>query len=145
MAKYQTNKIPQNSILVYDSTKQCIGLRQDIETEFGHMEGDFKKRRVSFVMDLRGAYGQKAKKSAIYVDNVSEAISILKEDASASLTRVQAYATGSDATDLTIATLKNAGVTGLVDANLATYKGSVAGEASIANLAALQALIDADN
>jgi len=145
MNKYQTNKVPQNSILVYDSTKQCIGLRQDIETEFGHMEGDFKKRRVSFVMDMRGAYGQKAKKSSIYVDSVSEAIAILKEDATASLNRVKAYATGSDASPLTIATLKNAGATSLVDANLSTYQTAVAGESSIADLSALQALIDANN
>ena len=145
MMKGQTTKIPEGSLLVCNSGLERIGLRQDIETAFGYNADDLKKRKVSFVMDMRGAYGQKAKKSAIYVTSISEAIAILKESAAASLTRVQGYATGDDASALTIATLVNAGVTGTVEANLAAYKASVAGEASIANLAALQALIDADN
>ena len=145
MRKYQTTKIPDGSVLVFNSNLQAIGLRQDIETQFGHNTDDLKKRKVSFIMDMRGAYGQKAKKSSIYVTSIDEAIAILKESAAASLTRVQGYATGSDASELTIATLSNAGVTGLIDANLATYAASIAAEASIANLAALQAVIDADN
>ena len=145
MFKGQTTKIPEGSILVCNSGLQRIGLRQDIETAFGYNSDDLKKRKVSFVMDMRGAYGQKAKKSAIYVTSIAEAIAILKETAGQSLTRVQGYASGSDASALTIATLTNAGVTGTVEANLATYQGSVAGEASIADLAALQTLIDADN
>ncbi len=145
MTKHQTMKIPDNTLLVFNSTLQNIGLRQDIETQFGHNEGDFKKRRVSFIMDMRGAYGQKAKKSSIYVTDIKGAIAILKEDAAGSLTRVKAYASGSDAAALTEATLVNAGVTGYVAANLAEYKVTIAGATSIADLSALQALIDTDN
>ena len=83
-------------------------------------------------------------KQPIY-SNLTEAIAILKESAAASLTRIQGYATGSDASELTIATLVNAGVTGALEANLAEYKATIAGESSIANLAALQTLIDTDN
>ena len=59
--------------------------------------------------------------------------------------RVQAYATGSDASALTTATLVNTGATDVIDANLADYKVAVAAEASIANLAALQVVIDTVN
>ena len=145
MMKGQTTKIPEGALLVCNSGLQRIGLRQDIETAFGYNGDDLKKRKVSFVMDMRGAYGQKAKKSAIYVTSISEAIEILKETAAASLTRVQAYATGSNADALTIATLVNAGVTGALPANLADYKDTIAGESSIATLSALQTLIDTDN
>ena len=145
MMKGQTTKIPEGSVLVCNSGLERIGLRQDIETAFGYNADDLKKRKVSFVMDMRGAYGQKAKKSAIYITSISEAIAILKESAAASLTRIQGYATGSDASELTIATLVNAGVTGALEANLAEYKATIAGESSIANLAALQTLIDTDN
>jgi HK97 family phage major capsid protein len=145
MMKGQTTKIPEGSLLVCNSGLERIGLRQDIETAFGYNADDLKKRKVSFVMDMRGAYGQKAKKSAIYVTNIAEAITILKETAGQSLARVQGYATSDDASELTIATLVNAGVTGALEANLAEYKATIAGEASIENLAALQTLIDTDN
>lgn len=145
MRKHQTTKMPQNALCVFNSGLQEIGLRQDIETQFGHSNDDIKKRRVTFVMDMRGAYAQKAKKSSIYVTNITDAIAILKESAAASLTRIQAYATGSDASELTVATLVNAGVENVNAANLAEYKATIAGESSIANLAALQTLIDTDN
>ena len=52
-------------------------------------------------------------------------------------------ATGSDASKLTINLLIAAGVTGTDPADLGGYKTAVAGESSIADLAALQTLIDA--
>lgn len=145
MMKHQTTKMPENTLLVCNSGLQCLGLRQDIETQFGYSNDDIKKRRVTFVIDMRAAYGQKAIKSSIYVDDLTGAIAILKEGQAASLTRIQGYATGSDASALTVATLVNAGVTGVIEANLAEYKTTIAGEASIADLAALQTLIDTDN
>ncbi len=146
LRKYQTTKMPENTMLIYNTFLQTLGLRQDIETQFGHNADDLKKRKVSFVMDMRASYGQKAIKSSIYVDNISDAIAIISEDAAASFkVRVQAYATGSDATALTIATLVNTGVNNVVDANLADYKVAIAAEASIADLAALQVVVDAVN
>lgn len=145
MRSAQTTKLPEGSTLVYNSNLQCLGLRQDIETQFGHNNDDLKKRKVSFILDMRFAYGQKAKKSSIYVDSIADAITILKEDAAASLARIKTYATGSDATELTTAMLINAGVVNVIPANLEEYKGTIAGEASIADLAALQVLIDTDN
>lgn len=145
MMKYQSTKMPANTMLIYNSNLQTIGLRQDIEAGFGYNDDDFKKRKVSWLMDIRAAYGQKAKESAIYVDNIADAIAILKENAAASLARIQAYATGDDASALTVATLINAGVTDVIEANLAEYAATIAGEASIADLPALQTLIDTDN
>jgi HK97 family phage major capsid protein len=145
LRKYQTTKMPENTLLVYNAFLQTIGLRQDIETQFGHNADDFKKRKVSFVMDMRASYGQKAIKSSIYVDNISDAIAILSESAAASLTRVQGYASGSDATALTIATLINTGVNNVIDANLEAYKTAIAAEVAIADLAALQVVVDAVN
>lgn len=145
MMKYQTTKMPDNTLLVFNSNLQKIGLRQDIEAAFGYNNDDFKKRKVSFIIDMRAAYGQKALKSSIYVNDIKGAITILKESAAASLTRVQGYATGSDASALTIATLTNAGVTDTVEGNLSGYQTAVAGEVSIADLPALQALINTVN
>lgn len=142
---HQTTKMGEDSAIVYNSGLQIIGLRQDIEVAFGHNADDLKKKKVSMVMDLRAAYGSKAKKSAIYVDSISEAIAILKEDNTASLNRVKTYATGSDATVLTTAVLINAGVTSIDADKLEAYKTAVAGETSIADLAALQAVIDTVN
>ena len=132
-------------MLIYNSFLETIGLRQDIETQFGHNTDDLKKRNVSFVMDMRAAYGQKAIKSAIYVNNIADAIAILSESAADSLTRVKAYASGSDATACTVATLINAGATDVIEANLAAYKVAIAAETSIADLAALQVVIAAVN
>lgn len=145
LRKSQTTKMPKNTALVYNSNLQTIGLRQSIETEFAYNADDFKKRKVSFVMDMRAAYGQRAKKSSIYIDDIKGAIAILKETTAESLAVVQGYATGSDASELTIATLVNAGVVDTVEANLDAYKTAVAAESSIENLAALQAIINTVN
>lgn len=145
MFKHQTTKMPQGSLLVFNSGLQNIGLRQDVETQFGHNNDDFKKRRVAFVMDMRGAYGQKAHKSAIYVDSIADAIAILKETATTSLNRVKGYATGSDATALTTAVLINSGASSIDAEKLGAYKTAIASEASIADLAALQAVVDTVN
>jgi len=124
---------------------QTIGLRQDIETQFGHNNDDLKKRKVSFVMDMRASYGQKAIKSSIYVDNISDAILILSESDTESITRINAYAVGSDASPLTIPTLTNTKATDVIEANLDAYKVAIAAESTIANLVALQVVIDAVN
>lgn len=145
LRKYQTTKMPENTLLVYNSFLQTIGLRQDIETQFGHNADDFKKRKVSFVMDMRASYGQKAIKSSIYVDNIADAIAILSESAATSLARTNAYAVASDATPLTTAILINSGATDVIEANLDAYKVAIAAEAGIADLAALQAVVDAVN
>lgn len=145
MRKYQTTKMPQGSLFVFNSNLQAIGLRQDIETQFGHNGEDLKKRKVSFVMDMRGAYGQQAKKSAIYVTNINEAIEILKESDTASLTRVDGYATGNDASELTIATLLNTGVQNVVNGNLTAYRTAVSAASGVANTSALQAIVDTVN
>ena len=143
LAKYQTTKMPSNSLLVSQSNLQCIGLRQNIAARMGENGDDFKERNVSFIIDMRAAYGQKAKKSSIYVDDIAAAIAILSENAAASLARIQGYASGSDASGMTVQMLVNAGVINVVATDLGAYKTAVAGEASIADLPALQALIDA--
>lgn len=145
LSQYQTTKMPSNTALVYDSDKQVLGLRQDIETAFGFNGTDFKDRKVSWVMDIRGAYGQKAKESSVYVDDMATAIAVLSENAATSLARTNDYAVASDASPLTIAILVNAGGTSVIEANLAAYIVAVAAESTIANLAALQVVIDAVN
>jgi len=80
--------------------------------------------------------------SAFVYDSFDAAIAILTS-AAASLILIQAMATGSDASKLTINLLIAAGVTGTDPADLGAYKTAVAGETSIANLAALQTLINA--
>ena len=145
LEKVQTTKVGTNAIYIATKGAHDIGLRQDIEVEFGHNTDDLKKRKVSMVMDMRFGYGVRNKNANVYVDDLATSISILGENAAASLVRVQAYATGSDAGALTIATLTNTGATSVIDANLAAYKVAIAAESSIANLAALQVVVDAVN
>lgn len=145
MTKHQTTKMPENTLLVCQSMLQVIGLRQDIATSFGYNSDDFKKRKVSWLMDMRAGYGQKAKESSIYVDDISSAIEVLKESAAESITRINGYAVASNASPLTVATLVNTKATDVIEANLAEYKVAIAAEAGIADLAALQAIIDVVN
>lgn len=73
----------------------------------------------------------------------SETVIAIRESA---LTAIQAMATGSDASALTATQLRNAGVIGVVDSettsNLGDYKTAIAAESSIADLDALQEIID---
>lgn len=80
--------------------------------------------------------------AAFVYDSFDAAIAILTS-AAASLTMIKAMAPASDASKLTINLLIAAGVTGTSSAKLADYKTAVAGASSIADLAALQTLIDA--
>lgn len=61
------------------------------------------------------------------------------------LATINGYAVANDATALTIVMLTTVGCTGVLSANLAAYKVAVAAEAGIADLAALQAVVDAVN
>ena len=145
MKKAQSTYMAQNTMLVYNSAKQVLKFREGISTAFGYENAEFSKNIVTMKMDFAAAYGQRAKASAIYVDDITTAISILGATAAESLVRVQAYATGSDASALTISTLINTGATDVIAANLDAYKVAVAAEASIADLAALQVVVDAVN
>ena len=80
--------------------------------------------------------------SAFVYDNFDSAIAILT-DAAAALAMVLAMAPASDASKLTINLLIAAGVTGTAAADLGGYKTAIAAESSIADLAALQVIIDA--
>jgi len=67
------------------------------------------------------------------------------DQATASLTLVQGYATDSNANELTIDMLKAAGVNNVYKGNLDEYKSAISAEASIADLAALQTVVDGQN
>lgn len=146
MAKRQTTKMAENTMLIYNAGTQELGVREGVSSEFGYdKDGDFSKKIVTLRMNFAVAYGQRAILSAIYVDDITTAVSILGATATESLTRVQGYATASDASALTVATLTNTGAENVIAANLDAYKTAIASEASIADLAALQVVINTVN
>ena len=145
MRNYETLEMPENQLLVYDVRKQALKVREGINMSWGHENTQFSEGEITMKIGMAAAYGQRRKASAIHCDDISTAISILGATAAESLVRVQAYATGSDATACTIATLVNTGATDVIAANLAAYKVAIAAEASIASLAALQTVIDTVN
>lgn len=81
----------------------------------------------------------------ITADDVMNSTYYTAEQAATALTTIQGYATNNDASALTADLLAQAGVTGFLNANLDAYKTIIAGEASIADLTALQSLISAAN
>ena len=145
LAIMDTTKISTNELLIATSALHDIGLRQDMELEFGYNNDDFEKGLVSLLMDLRFGYGVRNLNGNCYVDDLATALAVLGETPAESLVRVQGYATGSDASELTIATLVNTGVENVITSNLEAYKVAIAAEASIADLAALQVVVDAVN
>lgn len=145
LSKIDTTKISENELYVATSGLHDIGLRQSMELEFGYINEDFKNRKVSLVLDMRAGYGVRNKAGNIYVDDLAGAIEIMSLDAAGALALVNGYAVASDAADLTIATLTATGAQNVIAAQLGGYKTAIAAETGIANLAALQAIIDTVN
>jgi hypothetical protein len=103
----------------------------DVQNDLLTITGSFRYAKRIKTVD----YG------AFVYDSFDAAIAILTS-AAASVTLIQGMATYSDASKLTINLLTAAGVTGTDAADLDSYKVAIAAEASLADLAAIQSVID---
>ena len=139
------SRIMENQFLVSVTNKNRIGIRQNIQVVSGFDQDDLTNLRITFVFYIRYAYGSQNVNANIWSNSLDADLVIINEAAAASLTRIQGYATGSDATAMTIQMMANTGATDVIPANLAAYKVAVAAEVSIADLAALQVVIDTVN
>lgn len=81
----------------------------------------------------------------ITADDVTNSTYFAASEAATALTTIQGYATSHGAGSLTTALLAQAGVTEIKNGNLLSYKDAIAGSSSMADLAALQLLIDGVN
>ena len=140
----ETTDIPQGYFEVCDITRSQKRFKRELEIRVWEQnEDDAINDRLTITGSLRVAFRIKdLNKPAFIYDNFDSALSII-EGAAAALAFIIAMAPVSDASKLTINGLIKAGVTGTVVADLPNYKVAVAAQASIADLAALQIVINA--
>ena len=140
----ETTDIPQGYFEVCDITRSQKRFKRELEIRVWEQnEDDAINDRLTITGSLRVAFRIKdLNKPAFIYDNFDSALSII-EGAAAALAFIIAMAPVSDASKLTINGLIKAGVTGTVAADLPNYKVAVAAQASIADLAALQVVINA--
>lgn len=140
----KTVNVTQGYFGVFTMAATRKRFKRELEVRiFEQNEDDAIHDLVTIATSQRVAFRIKAIEASAFVyDSFDAAIAIMK-GATASLTLIQSMATDSDASKLTINLLTTAGVTGTDPTLLDGYKTAVAGEASIASLAALQTLIDA--
>ena len=139
------SRLLPDTILVSVTNMNRIKFAKDMQVVAGFNADDLSKRRVSTVWSFIWSYGSQNVNANIWTSSETAALAIINENATASLARINGYATGSDATDMTIQMMINAGGDTLIASNLAAYKVAVAAEAGIANATALQVVIDAVN
>jgi hypothetical protein len=139
----ETTDVAEGYFEVADITKIGKRFKREIELRLWEQNAtDVQNDLLTMTGSLR--YAKRIKTvdyNAFVYDSFDAAEAILK-GAAASLTLIQGMATNSDASKLTINLLVAAGVTGTSAASLADYKVAVAAESSIADLAALQTVID---
>lgn len=140
----ETTDVSQGYFEVCDITKSQKRFKRELEVRVWEQnENDAIYDRLTITASQRVAFRIKdLNKPAFVYDNFDSAISIIKGSAAA-LAFILAMAPASDASKLTNNGLIKAGVTGTSLTSLADYKVAVAAEATIANLAALQVIIDA--
>ena len=146
----QTTDVPQGYFEICDITKARKRFKRELELRIWEQNAtDVQNDLLTITGSLRVAFRIKdLEKPAFVYDSFQAAIAILK-GSTTSLNMIIAATTGmaqdgiGDASKLTINLLTKAGATGLVAATLPDYKIGVAAAVSIADLAALQVIINA--
>jgi len=140
----ETTDVSQGFFEVCDINRCQKRFKRELEIRIWEQnEDDAIYDRLTITTSQRVAFRIKdLEKPAFVYDSFDNAISIIGGSTTA-LNFILAMAPASDASKLTINGLIKAGVTGTDPAKLDDYKVAVAAEASIADLAALQIVIDA--
>lgn len=148
LAARRTRVMNENAILVASTPTQILGVRDSIMMQVGLNEDDFATHNMSTKWWGRFAYGVKDALANIYTSDFVADIEILKMSAATALTYTDEVAKGTTGfvkTNITISLLKTAGAVSLIDSNITAYQDAIEAEAAIADLAALQAVIDTVN
>lgn len=148
LATRKTRVMDQLAVFVTATNSQILGLRENVMMQVGLNDDDFATHNISTKFWGRFAYGAKDALANIYTPDFEADIDILQMDAATALAYTNGVAAGTagfDQANISISLLKTAGCTDLVDANETAYQVAIEAEAGIANLAALQAVIDTVN
>lgn len=148
LATRQSRVVNQNAVWVGSTPSQILGVRETVNMQVGLNADDFATHNISTKFWGRYAYGAKDALANIYTADFPTDIDVLKMNAATALAYTQGVAAGTAGFvqgNITISLLTTAGCTDLVDANETAYQVAIEAEAAIADLAALQVVIDAVN
>jgi hypothetical protein len=148
LATRTTRKMDELAVFVTSTPSEILGIRENVMMQVGLNKDDFETHNISTKFWGRYAYGAKDALANIYTPDFIADIEILKMNAATALAYTQGVAAGTagfDQANISISMLKTAGCTDLVDANIVAYQVAIEAEVSIADLPALQAVIDAVN
>lgn len=138
----------RNAVFVTSTPSEIIGIRKNVMMQVGLNADDFATHNISTKFWGRFAYGCKDALANIYTSDFNADIAILKMDAATALAYTNGVAAGTagfDQANITISLLSTSGCVSLVDANETAYQVAIEAETGIADLAALQAVIDTVN
>ena len=140
----ETTDMPQGFFEVCDITKTRKRFKRTLEIRLWEQnEDDVIRDLLTLTGTLRYAFIIKEIEKAAFVYDSFDAATAILTDVATALAFILAMAPTSDASKLTINLLIKAGVIGLVPDDLLDYKVAVAAQASIADLSALQVVINA--
>lgn len=138
----------ETAVFVCSTPSQVLGIRENVMMQVGLNGDDFATHNMSTKWWGRFAYGAKDALANVYSADYLADIAILKMNAATALAYTNSVAVGTagfDQANITISLLATAGAVSLVDANETAYQVAIEAEAGIADLPALQAVIDAVN
>ena len=144
----RNRKFNEFAVHVTATPSQILGIRENIMMQVGLNADDFATHNISTKFWGRYAYGSKDALANIYTPDFKVDIDILKMSAATALAYTVGVAAGTagfDQANIYISMLKTAGCISLVDANETAYQVAIEAESSIADLPALQAVIDTVN
>lgn len=148
LATRRSRIVEENAVWVGSTPTQILGIRENVNMQVGLATGDFETHNISTKFWGRFAYGVKDALANIYTSDFTVDIAVLQMNAATALAYTQGVAAGTAGFlqgNITISLLKTAGVVNLIDANETAYQVAIEAEAAIADLPALQAVIDAVN
>lgn len=148
LATRKTRVMDELAVFVTATDSEIIGIRNNVMMQVGLNDDDFATHNISTKFWGRFAYGAKDALANIYSPDFVSDIAILAMSAATALAYTNGVAAGTagfDQANITISMLKTAGGVSLVDENETAYQVAIEAAAGVANLAALQVIIDAVN
>jgi hypothetical protein len=144
----ETRVMDENAMFVTSTPSEILGIRSTVMMQVGLNTDDFEKHNLSTKFWGRYAYGAKDAAANIYTPDFVADIAVLQMNAATAILYTDGVAketAGFDKLNVTISLLITAGGVGVIDANETAYQDAVFAATGVADLAALQVIIDAVN
>lgn len=144
----KTRVMNETAVWVGSTPSQIIGIRENVMMQVGLNGTDFEDHNISTKWWGRFAYGVKDALANVYTADFNADIAILAMTAATALSYTDEVAkatAGYDQANITISLLATAGATDLIDANETAYQVAIEAATGVADLPALQVIIDAVN